>query len=79
MKEKELKIARDNVSALMQEKFVFNPERFLNKTVLFWHLKSWWGTNHNRILKNICDNKDDVCPIHEPSTNPFSLRRKEGT
>ena len=35
MKEKELKIARDNVSALMQEKFVFNPERFLNKTVLF--------------------------------------------
>ena len=35
MKEKELKLARDNVSALLQGKFVFDPERFLNKTVLF--------------------------------------------
>ena len=35
MKEKELKVARENVSALMQGRFVFNPEVFLNKTVLF--------------------------------------------
>ena len=35
MKEKELKVARDNVSTLMQGKFVFDPERFSNKTVLF--------------------------------------------
>ena len=35
MKEKELKIARDNVSTLMQGKFIFNPELFLNKKVLF--------------------------------------------
>ena len=35
MKEKELKVARDNVSALIQGKFVLDPERFLNKTVFF--------------------------------------------
>ena len=35
MREKELKIARENVSALMREKFVFYPEVFLNKIVLF--------------------------------------------
>ena len=28
-------MARDNVSALMEEKFNFSPEQFLNKTVLF--------------------------------------------
>ena len=34
MREKEVKIARENVSALMQGKFAFDPEVFLNKTVL---------------------------------------------
>ena len=35
MREKELTIARENVSALMWIKFVFDPEVFLKKTVLF--------------------------------------------
>ena len=35
MREEELKIARENVSALIRGKFVFDPEVFLNKTVLF--------------------------------------------
>ena len=34
LKTEELKMARDNVSALMEGKFSFNPEEFLNKTVL---------------------------------------------
>ena len=32
MREEELKIARENVSALIRGKFVFDPEVFLNKT-----------------------------------------------
>ena len=34
MKYKEAQIARDNVSALMNEKFIFNPKKILNKTLL---------------------------------------------
>ena len=33
MREKELNIARENVSALIRRKFVFDSEDFLNKTV----------------------------------------------
>ena len=72
MKEKELKIARDNVSTLMQGKFIFNPERFLNKKVNEEQIT-------DRILKNIRDNNDDIYLIHEPSTNSFSLRCEDGT
>ena len=35
MKNKELQIARDNVSAFMSWKFSFSPEKVLNKTILF--------------------------------------------
>ena len=35
LKTKELQVAIDNVSALMEGKFNFSPEQFLNKTVLF--------------------------------------------
>ena len=34
MKNKEAQIPRDNVSALMNEKFIFNPKKILNKTLL---------------------------------------------
>ena len=35
MREKELKIARENVSALMRRNFVFDPEVFLNRSSAF--------------------------------------------
>ena len=35
MREKELKIARENVSALMQGKFVFDPEVFFKQNSAF--------------------------------------------
>ena len=34
MNYKEAQIARDNVSALRNEKFIFNPKKILNKTLL---------------------------------------------
>ena len=34
MREKELKIDRENISVLMREKIAFDPEVFLNRTVL---------------------------------------------
>ena len=35
LKTEELQVARDNVSALMEGKFNFSPEQFLNKMILF--------------------------------------------
>ena len=37
MKNKELQIAIDNVSALMAGKFSFTSEKFLNKTILLMY------------------------------------------
>ena len=78
-REKELKIARENVSALMRGKFVFDPEDFLNKTVLFDTSKIDEEKIIDRILENIPGDNDDVYLIHEPDTNTFSLRREDGT
>ena len=79
MKEKELKIARKNVSTLMQGKCIFNPERFLNKTVIFDTSKSDEEQITDRILENIPGNNDDIFLTHELGTNSFSLRHEDGT
>ena len=79
MKEKELKIARNNVSTLMQGKCIFNPERFLNKTVIFDTSKADEEQITDRILENISGNNDDIFLTHELGTNSFSLRHEDGT
>ena len=76
IREKKLKIARENVSALMRGKFVFDPEDFLNKTVLFDTSKIDEEKIIDRILENIPGDNDGIYLIHEPGTNAFSLRRK---
>ena len=55
MRENELKIARENVSALMCVKCFFDPEVFLNKTVIFDTSKIDKQKILNRILENIPD------------------------
>ena len=79
MGEKELKIARKDVSALMRGKFTFDPEVFLNKTVLFDTSKIDEEKIIDRILENIPDDNGNSYLIHEPGTNAFLLRRKDGT
>ena len=76
MREKEVKIATENVSALMRGKFIFDPEVFLNKTVLFGTSKI---DEKIKILENIPGDNDDIYLIHEPGTSVFSLRREDGT
>ena len=39
IKNKELQVARDNVLALVQGKFSFSPEKFLNKTTILMFQK----------------------------------------
>ena len=79
MREEKLKIARENVSALMRGKFVFDPEVFLNKTVLFDPSKIDEEKIIDRILENIPDDNGNSYLIHEPGTNAFLLRREDGT
>ena len=79
MKEKELKAARQNVSALKQGRFVFNLEVFLNKTVLFDTSKVGEKKIIDRILENIPGDVDDIYFIQEPGTNAFSSRREDET
>ena len=75
MREKELTIARENVSALIWIKFVFDPEVFLKKTVLFDTSK----TDEEKIIERIPDDNDDIYLIHESGTNAFSLRLEDRT
>ena len=79
MREKELKIARGNVSSLMHGKFVFDPDVFLSKTVLFGTSKIDEEKIIDRILENIPGDNDDIYLIHEPATNTFSLKHEDGT
>ena len=62
----------------MQGKFVFNPERFLNKTVFFDTLKVSKEQIIDRILENVPGDSGDIYLIYEPGTNAFSLRREDG-
>ena len=63
----------------MRGKFVFDPEVFLNKTVLFDTSKMDEEKIIDRILENIPGNNDDIYLIREPDTNAFLLRREDGT
>ena len=78
MKNKELQIARDNVSALMSGKFSFSPEILLNKTILFDVSRVDEEKIMDKIIENLPSTNDDFYIIHEPGTNSFSLRREDG-
>ena len=78
MRDKELKIAGENVSALMRGKFVFEPEVFLNKTVLLDTSKVSEEKIVDKILESLPADNNDIYLIHEPCTNSFSLRREDG-
>ena len=77
MREKELKIARENVSVLMGGKFVFDPEVFLNKTVLFDTSKVSEEKIVDKILESLPADNNSIYLIHEPGRNSFSLRRED--
>ena len=78
MKNKELQIARDNVSALMAGEFRFSPEKLLNETILFDVSRVDEEKIMDKITENMPSTNDDFYIIFEPGTNSFSLRREDG-
>ena len=78
MKNKELHIARDNVSAVMEGKFSFSPEKLLNKTIILDVSRVDEEKVMEKIIENLPSTNDDFYIIHEPGTNSFPLRRAYG-
>ena len=77
MKNKELRIARDNVLAFMSWKFSFSPEKVLNKTILFDVGRVDEEKIMEKIIENLPSTSDDFYNIHEWGTNSYSLRSKD--
>ena len=78
MKNKELQIARDNVSALMEGKFSFSPEKLLNKIIILDVSRVDEEKVMEKIIENLPSTNEDFYIIHEPGTNSFPLRRAYG-
>ena len=72
-----MKVARDNVSALMEEKFSFSKGKFLNKTVLFDVSKVNEGKLIDKIVENLLADNDELYIVHEPGRNAFLLKRED--
>ena len=78
MKEKELEIARSNVSPLMEGKFGFRGKELLMKTLLFDTSRVNEKLIMEKIIQNLPGGKDELYIVHESGTNSFSLGRKDG-
>ena len=69
MKNKELQVVRDNVSALMQGKFSFSPEKKLNKIILLDVSKVNEEQIMDKIIENVPTDNNEFYVVHEPDTN----------
>ena len=78
MKEKELEIARSNVSPLMEGKFDFRGKELLTKTLLFDTSRVNEKLILDKIIQNLPRGEDELYIVHEPGTNSFSLGREGG-
>ena len=78
MKEKELEIARSNVSPLMEGKFDFRGKELLTKTLLFDTSRVNEKFIMDKIIQTLPGGKDELYIVHEPGTNSFPLGREGG-
>ena len=78
MKNKAAQIARDNVSALMNEKFVFDPKKILNKTLLFDTSKIDEELIMDKIMQVLPPDNDEFYIEHPEGSNSFTLKREDG-
>ena len=78
MKDKAAQIARDNISALMNEKFVFDPKKILNKTLLSDTIKIDEELIMDKIIQALPPNNDEFYIEHSEGSNSFTLKREDG-
>ena len=77
MKNREQQIARENVSALMNGKFSFDP-KILNRTLLFDTKKIDEEIIMDRIIQALPADNDEFYTEHPIGSNSFTLKREDG-
>ena len=77
-KNREKKIARKNVSALMHGKFSFDPKKILNKTLLFDIAKIDEETIMDMIIRALAADNEGFYIEHPIDSNSFTLKREDG-
>ena len=75
---KEAQIAKDNVSALMNKKFVFDPKEILNKTLLFDTSKIDEELIMDKIIHALPPDDYYFYIEHPKGSNSFTLKREDG-
>ena len=72
-------VARDNVSKLMRDEFGFNPEKILNKTLMFDTNKIDEEIIMDMMIDALDDKTNDEFYIEHPvGSDYFSLKREDG-
>ena len=77
-KSKEGQIARDNVTTLMNGKFNFDPQKILNRTMLFHTTKIDEEIIMDRIIEALPPTNDECYIEHPVASNSFTLKREDG-
>ena len=73
-----MQVARDNASALVEEKFSFLLDKFLSKTVIFYISKVNEDKIIDKIIEELPAHNDGLYVVHELGTNTFSLWHEDG-
>ena len=78
MKNKAAQLARDNVSALKNEKLAFDPKKILNKTLLLDTSKIEEELIIDKIIQALPPDNDGFYIEHPEGSNSFTLKREDG-
>ena len=79
MKNEAAEIARENVSALMNKKLVFDPKtKTLNKTLLFDTSKIDEKLIMDKIIQALPPDNDEFYIEHPEGSNSFTLKIEDG-
>ena len=78
MKNEAAQIARDNASALMNEKLIFDPKTILNKTSLFYTSKIDEELIMDKLIQALPPDNDEFYIEHPEGSNSFTLKREDG-
>ena len=77
MRNREQQIARENVSALMNGKLNFDPNKIFNKTLLFDTTKIDEKIIMDMIIRALPADNDNFYIEHPIGSNSFTLKRED--
>ena len=78
MRRQALQVPAENAETLLKGKFNFSPQKILNKTILFDTSRINEEQVMDETLETLSGDNDELYVLHEPGTNAFTLKRKDG-